>query len=144
MVTNSDPDRGTFPPGAILALVGSIAATISAVVTWWSAGSQTTAGTGLDGGRVVLLLGVFSFVLALVWILRLDRPLPPFHLSGSVIGSLEGLITVAGLIILVTVLLNYGDASKASIAPGFWLALFAGAAMTVGGILGFLTEKAKV
>ncbi len=140
MVTNSDPERGTFPPGAILALVGSIAATISAVVTWWTA----TVGIDLDGGKVVFLLGVFSFILALVWVLRLDRPLPPFHVSGSVIGSLEALITIAGLIILVTVLLNYGDASKASIAPGFWLAVFAGAAMTAGGILGFLTEKAKV
>ncbi len=140
MSTHTDPNRESFPPGAILALVGSIAATISAVVTWWS----QVVGIGLDGGKVVFLLGVFSFVLALVWVLRLDRPLPPFSVSGSVIGSMEALLTVAGVIILVTVLLNYGDASKASIAPGFWLALFAGAALAAGGVLGFLGQKARV
>jgi hypothetical protein len=113
-------------------------------MTWWeTAGGFLTSGTkvtgwDLDGGKIAAVLGVVALVLALIWVLKIEHPMPPFRVSGIVMGSAETLIVVLGIGILVIALLNYGDASKATIGLGFWLALISGVAVTAGGILGLL------
>jgi hypothetical protein len=143
------PVPGSFPLSALLAGVGGVAGVVASQMTWWQhAGVLVLPGTivtgwSLDGGKITAILGAVSFVLVLIWVLRLDHPMPPFRASGLVIGSAEAIVTALGICVLVIVLINYGDASKNSIEPGFWLALFSGVALTVGGVLGLVAGRAR-
>ena len=146
MISHPAADR-TFPIGALLAGVGGVAAVVGSFMTWWeqagglfSSGAKVT-GWDLDGGKIAAVLGVVAVVLVLIWVLRLEHPMPPFRASGLAMGSSEALIALIGVCVLVIALVNYGDASKATIGLGYWLTLFAGAAVTAGGILGLVAGQ---
>jgi hypothetical protein len=143
------PVPGSFPLSALLAGVGGVAGVVASQMTWWQHGGvlvlpgTTVTGWSLDGGKISAILGAVAFLLVLVWVLRLDHPMPPLRASGLVIGSAEAIVTALGICVLVIVLINYGDASNNSIAPGFWLALFSGVALTAGGVLGLIADRAR-
>jgi hypothetical protein len=148
---NSQPVAHSFPVGALLAGIGAVAAVVGSLMVWWeqaaSSASATPAikvtGWDLDGGKIAALLGALALVMVFVWVLRLEHPLPPFRTSGMVIGSSEAIVAALGIGILVIALINYGDASKANIGPGFWLTLVSGVCATAGGILGLMSGRAQ-
>jgi hypothetical protein len=118
-------------------------------MTWWekaggilSSGAKVT-GWDLDGGKIAAVMGFVAVVLVLIWVLRIEHPMPPFRASGMVIGSSEALLALVGICVLVIALVNYGDAAKATIGLGYWLTLFAGVAVTAGGILGLVAGQRR-
>ena len=153
-----------LPIGAVVAAIGGAVAAVGTFLAWEtldsavaSALGESSAISGISSGlagKVAAVLAIAAIALAVIWIMGIKLPIPPFKAYGFLITSTEGLIVLAGALCLLAGIWGFLGITKdvndanalvpgiGAMGMGIFVSIAGAVVIVVGGLLGTLNKTA--